>query len=84
MWLLCAAGLLAVLKVLAHFDISDVAGISAMSWWWVLGGFALSAAWFAYADYSGLTQRKVMQRFEQRKQKRIQAQREILGSRRKR
>lgn len=84
MWLLCAAVVLAVLKVLAHLEISDVGGVSAMSWWWVLGGFALTAAWFAYADHSGLTQRKVTQRIEKRKQDRIQKQREMLGTRRKR
>lgn len=84
MWLLCAAVLLGALKVLAHLDISDIAGISSMSWWWVLGVFALSAAWFSYADHSGLTQRKVTQRIEKRRQVRIQKQREMLGSRRKR
>ena len=84
MWLLSAAVLLGVLKVLAHLEVSDVAGISEMSWWWVLGGFALSAAWFTYADKSGLTRRKVMERIAKRKQKRMEKQRELLGSRRKR
>lgn len=84
MWLLSAVTVLALLRVLAHMDVVDVAGISAMSWWWVLGGFALSAAWFAYADFSGLTRRKAMERMDQRKKDRIQKQREMLGSRRKR
>lgn len=84
MWLLSAAVLLGALKVLAHLEVSDVAGISEMSWWWVLGGFALSAAWFAYADKSGLTRRKVLERIAKRKQKRLDKQRELLGSRRRR
>ena len=84
MWLLSAVTLLALLRALAYLDVVDVAGISAMSWWWVLGGYALCAVWFAYADRSGLTSRKAMERMEQRKQDRIQKQREMLGTRRKR
>lgn len=84
MWLLCAAVLLGVLKVLAYLEITDIAGVAAMSWWWVLGGFALSAAWFSYADNSGLTKRKAAQRIEERRQKRLQKQREMLGLHRKR
>ena len=84
MWLLSAVTVLALLRALAHLDVVDVGGISAMSWWWVLGGFALSAAWFSWADRSGLTSRKAMERTELRKQERMQKQRELLGSRRKR
>ena len=85
MWLLAAVTLLALLRVLAHLDVVDVAGISAMSWWWIIGGFALCAAWFGYADRSGLTARKSLERMEQRKQARIDKQREALGvGRRKR
>lgn len=84
MWLLCGAAILAVLKVLSFFEIANVAGISEMSWWWVIGGFALSAAWFAYADGSGLTRRKAIERMEQRKQARLDKQREALRGRRQR
>lgn len=84
MWLLSAVTVLALLRVLAHLDVVDVGGISALSWWWVVGGFALSAAWFSYADRSGLSTRKAMERLDQRKQERIQKQRELLGSQRKR
>ncbi|WP_284337168.1 TIGR04438 family Trp-rich protein [Comamonas sp. NoAH] len=84
MWLLGTVSLVALLRVLAHLQVVDVAGISALSWWWVIGGFALSAAWFAYADFSGLTTRKAMERMGERKQARIQKQRDALGVRRKR
>lgn len=84
MWLLCAAAVLAVLKVLAHLEVADVAGISALSWWWVLGGFAATAAWFAYADASGLTRRKATEQMAQRKQARLDKQREALRGRRQR
>ena len=84
MWLLSLAALLAVLKTLAHLEVADIAGISSMSWWWVIGTFAASAAWFAYADYSGLSSRKAMERMDARKQARLDQQRAALGLKAKR
>lgn len=84
MWLLSAAALLALCKTLAYLGVLDVGGVSRLSWWWVIAGFGLSAAWFAYADHSGLTQRKAMVRMEKRRQQRLQKQRERLGAWRKR
>ena len=84
MWLLCAAAVLAVLKMLSYFEITDIGGISQMSWWWVIGGFALTAAWFAYADASGLTRRKAEAKMEERKKERLQKQRDALRTPRKR
>lgn len=84
MWLLSGVCLLALLKVLAVLEAVDMAGISAMSWWWVLGGFAASAAWFAYADWSGLTNRKAMQKMERVKKERLEKQRALLRTPRKR
>lgn len=84
MWLLCAAAVLAVLKVLAHLEVADVAGVATMSWWWVLGAFALTAAWFAYADASGLTRRKAVEKMELRRQERLSKQRDALRGRRQR
>lgn len=78
MWLLSAVTLLALLRVLAHLEIADVAGISGLSWWWVLGGFALCALWFGYADRSGLTSRKAMEQLEQQKRARIAQQKALL------
>lgn len=84
MWLLSGVCLLALLKVMAVLEVVDMAGISAMSWWWVLGGFAASAAWFAYADWSGLTNRKAMQKMERVKKERLEKQRALLRTPRKR
>ena len=84
MWLLSAATLFALLKVLAFLDWVDVAGVSALSWWWVVGGFAASAAWFAYADRSGLTSRKAMQRIERHKKERLEKQKALLRTPHKR
>lgn len=84
MWLLSGVCLLALLKVMAVLEAVDMAGIAAMSWWWVLGGFAASAAWFAYADWSGLTNRKAMQKMERVKKERLEKQRALLRTPRKR
>jgi small Trp-rich protein len=84
MWLLMAVVVLAVLKALVHLEVVDVAGIAAMSWWWVLGGFAVTMAWFTYADQSGLTKRKAMEKMDKRKQERLDKQGELLTGRRKR
>jgi len=84
MWLLSAATLLALLKVLAFLEWADVAGIAGLSWWWVIGGFAASAAWFAYADWSGLTNRKAMERIEKRKKERLEKQKALLRTPHKR
>ena len=84
MGLLMAAVVVAVLTVLARLGGVDVAGIAAMSWWWVVGGFAATMAWFSYADQSGLTKRKAMEKMDKRKQERLDKQRELLTGRRKR
>ena len=73
MWFLML-GVLGVL--LKYFEIGFVA---TMSWWIVLAPFALALAWWAYADASGYTKRKVMQRQDERKQERIDRQRSQLG-----
>lgn len=84
MWLLCAAAAFAVLKLLAHLEVTDIGGISQLSWWWVVGGFALTAAWFAWADASGLTWRKAQQRMDARQKERVQKQRDALRTPRQR
>lgn len=84
MWLFSVVTLLAILKLLAQLDVVDVGGISAMSWWWVLGLLGVNAAWWAYADHSGLTSRKAMEAMDKRKQERIDRQRDLMGQPRKR
>lgn len=50
-------------------------------WAWaiVLCPFALAAAWWAWADASGLTQRKAMKDLDDRKAARREQQMEALG-----
>lgn len=71
---LLALGL--ALVALKYFEVSVVAG---WSWWLVLAPFALAALWWAWADASGYTQSKAMQRMQQRKRERQDKQREALG-----
>lgn len=68
-------GLGVVLLVLKWAGIGPVA---AWSWWWVLSPFALAALWWWYADFSGYTKRKAMEKDEARKQERLKEARERL------
>ncbi|HEY8359664.1 MAG TPA: TIGR04438 family Trp-rich protein [Ramlibacter sp.] len=65
-----------VLVVLKYLEIGPVA---AWQWWYVLAPFALAVAWWSWADWSGYTKRKAMQREDARKQARIDKSREALG-----
>jgi len=69
-------GLGIVLLALKYFEVAPVA---AWSWWLVLLPFALTVAWWAWADASGYTRRKAMEREERRRSDRIERQREAMG-----
>lgn len=73
MWFLML-GVLGVL--LKYFEVGFVA---TLSWWIVLIPFGLAMAWWAWADASGYTKRKAMEREERRKQERIDRQRSQMG-----
>jgi len=75
MWFLLL-GLLGI--ALKYFEVGAVAG---WSWWIVLSPFALALAWWAWADSSGYTKRKVIEREERRKQARIDRQKTNMGLR---
>jgi small Trp-rich protein len=49
------------------------------SWWIVLAPFAAAVAWWQFADSSGLTQRRVMDKMEKRKEQRRERALEALG-----
>ena len=53
--------------------------VAAWSWYVVLSPFALAVVWWTWADWSGYTKRKAMQRENDRKQARIDKSREQLG-----
>ncbi|WP_372659480.1 TIGR04438 family Trp-rich protein [Hydrogenophaga sp.] len=58
--------------------------VASLSWWWVLSPFAMAVAWWAWADATGYTKRKVMEKMDDKKKQRIDKQREALGIKPKR
>ncbi len=58
-------GLGILLVVLKYLEIGPVAQ---WSWWWVLSPFAVTAAWWAWADATGYTKRRAMEKIERRRQ----------------
>ena len=73
MWMLLIALLLTLLKYL------EVGPLAGLSWWWLLLPYGLTAAWWSYADASGLTQRRAVDQEEARRLKRIDRQKQALG-----
>ena len=65
-----------LLLVLKYLEIGPVA---AWSWWWVLSPFAVAAAWWAWADWSGYTKRKAMEKEDAKKIARINKAKEAMG-----
>jgi small Trp-rich protein len=73
MWFLMLGLVGVALKVL------EVSYVATMSWWVVLIPFGLAIAWWAWADASGYTKRKVVEKENERRQDRIDRQRSNLG-----
>lgn len=69
-------GLGVVFLMLKFFEVAPVAG---WAWWAVLVPFGLAIVWWAWADWSGYTKRKAMEREEARRQKRIETSRVAMG-----
>ncbi|TAH11904.1 MAG: TIGR04438 family Trp-rich protein [Curvibacter sp.] len=66
-----------VLLLLKYLAVEPVA---AWSWWLVLSPFGLAVAWWSWADSSGYTKRKAMERENARKQERIDNNRRAIGT----
>jgi small Trp-rich protein len=66
-----------VLMALKYLEIGPVA---AWSWWWVLAPFAFAVAWWSWADSSGYTKRKAMERENEKRQARIDRNKEAIGT----
>jgi small Trp-rich protein len=75
MWFLIAGVGLLLLKYL------EVGFVAEWSWWVVLSPFALAVLWWAWADATGYTKRKAMEKMDERKQERIDKQKEAMGMR---
>lgn len=64
------------LSLLKYFEIGPVAH---WAWWWVLSPYALAVAWWSWADATGYTKRKAVEKVELRKKERLNKQKENLG-----
>ena len=62
--------------VLKYLEIGPVA---TLSWWVLLIPFALAVVWWAWADSTGYTKKKEMNKMDLRKQERIEKQRVAMG-----
>lgn len=69
--------LLGLLLILLKY--LEVDPVAQWSWWWVLSPFAVTAVWWVWADASGYTKRRAVERMDQRKRDRIAKQKESLG-----
>jgi small Trp-rich protein len=69
-------GLGLILLLLKFLELGPVA---TWSWWVVLAPFGLAVAWWTWADWSGYTKRREMEKMEQRKRERIERSKEALG-----
>jgi small Trp-rich protein len=58
---------------------AEIGPVAAWSWWVVIAPFGLAVAWWAYADGTGLTQRRAIAKMEKRKADRRQRDMEALG-----
>ncbi|MBC7548626.1 MAG: TIGR04438 family Trp-rich protein [Polaromonas sp.] len=57
----------------------EIGPFATLNWWFTLIPFGLAAAWWAYADASGYTKRREIDKMEKRKQDRIDKQRDAMG-----
>ena len=58
----------------------EVGPVAAWPWWVVLSPFGMAVVWWAWADSSGYTKRKEMDKMDKRKQDRLDKQREQMGT----
>jgi small Trp-rich protein len=78
MWFLGLGIVFLVLKI------QEMTVVATWPWWGVLTPFGLAVAWWGYADASGYTKRKAMERENARVEARIQRQRDATSMVKKR
>jgi small Trp-rich protein len=72
-------GFLIVGVLLLVMKVAEFGPVAELSWMWVLLPFGLAVAWWAFADSTGLTQRRAMRKMDARKEERRQRSLEQLG-----
>ncbi|MFO1272126.1 MAG: TIGR04438 family Trp-rich protein [Rubrivivax sp.] len=73
MWFLVVGVLLLVMKI------AEVGPVADWSWVVILAPFGLAVTWWAIADSTGMTQRRAIQRMEDRKRERRERDMKALG-----
>jgi small Trp-rich protein len=73
MWFVVLGVLLIALKL------ADIGFVALWSWWAVLSPFAAAMVWWAYADSSGLTKKREMNKLEDKKLERRRRNMEAMG-----
>lgn len=71
--------ILAIAVILTALKYLEIAPVANMSWWVILGFYGATIVWWAWADSTGYTKRKAMERMAERKQARIDKHKEALG-----
>ena len=69
-------GLGILLVLLKYLEVGPVAN---WSWWVVLTPFAVTAIWWTWADASGYSKRKAMEKMDKRRQDRIDRAKQAIG-----
>lgn len=70
---------LAIGVILLLMKYLEFGAVASWSWYVVLSPFALAAAWWAWADWSGYTKKKAMEKMDKRKADRLAKARDNLG-----
>ncbi len=73
MYLVLAGVLAIILKYM------EVGAFTELSWWWVLSPFAAAVVWWSWADSSGYTKRRELQRESRRVEERRRRHLEDMG-----
>ena len=73
MYMVILGTLLLLLKLLGVGPTADI------SWWWVALPFGLAVAWWAWADSSGLTKRREIEKMEEKRRNRRSKNMSALG-----
>lgn len=69
-----------ILLLLKYLEIGPAAGLE---WWQALVPFGLAVLWWAWADWSGLTKRRAIDRTNDMQKKRMDQRRDQINPNRK-
>ena len=72
-----AVGLGVILMLMKYLDVAPVVN---WAWWWVLSPFVIAFVWWRWADSTGWTKKQAMKRETDRRQARIDRNRDAIGT----